>query len=134
MRLLPPMLVLITVFANAPALAQMNKFVAPSWADTIQNPLKGNSSAAVQGKITYLKYCAPCHGDKGKGDGVAAAGLSKSPADHTSAVIQKQTDGAFYWMIMAGNNPMPNYKGVLTNNQVWELVDYIRTLSKTNKK
>jgi len=28
-------------------------------------------------------FCGPCHGSKGKGDGIAAAGLAK-PADHSS--------------------------------------------------
>lgn len=31
----------------------------------------------------YADYCAACHGPAGKGDGVAAEGLTKKPADLT---------------------------------------------------
>ena len=81
--------------------AQMKKFVAPGWADTINNPLKGNALALVEGKVIYQSYCSPCHGVKGKVDGGAAAGRDKPPADHTSQLIPKQTDVGFVWMIQS---------------------------------
>jgi mono/diheme cytochrome c family protein len=133
MRIIRMALVLVLFTTGNRCEAQMKKFVAPVWADTIRNPLKGNALAMAEGKVIYQSYCSPCHGTKGKGDGVAAAGLDKPPADHTSRLIQKQTDGAFFWMIQTGNNPMPNYKGVLNTNQIWELVNYIRSLGKQNK-
>ncbi len=113
--------------------AQQKVFTAPASADGMQNPFKDNAAATANGKTTYTTFCVPCHGDKGKGDGVAAAGLQKQPADHTSAKIQAQTDGALFWKIFTGNNPMPSYK-MLSQTQIWELVNYIRTLSKAKKK
>lgn len=98
------------------------------------NPLKSDAAATAEGKKTYTLYCTPCHGEKGKGDGLAAAGLSKVPADHTSAVVQKQTDGAIFWKISEGNNPMPGYKKSFSPTQIWQLVSYIRTLTKAAKK
>ena len=112
----------------------MKQFVAPKTADALVNPSKENASATVEGKKIYITYCAPCHGDKGKGDGVASAGLSKPPADHTSSAVQKQTDGAIFWKISEGNNPMPGYKKAISETQIWQLVNYIRTLSKPSKK
>jgi mono/diheme cytochrome c family protein len=103
---------------------------APATADVNKNPLKGNASSAAQGKITYTTYCAACHGSKGKGDGVAASGLQKPPADHTSKAIQSQSDGAIFWKMSEGHNPMPAYKGMLSENQRWQLVCFIRTLAK----
>jgi mono/diheme cytochrome c family protein len=125
-----PFLIFLFLFVSA----QMKQFVAPKTADALVNPLKGNASATAEGKKIYVSYCAPCHGEKGKGDGVASAGLSKRPADHTSAFVQKQTDGAIFWMISEGNNPMPTYRKIFSETQVWQLVNYIRTLSKTSKK
>lgn len=113
--------------------AQVKKFPAPPAADTITNPLKGDAAAVADGKKIYTQYCVACHGEKGKGDGVASPGLSKPPADHSSAFIQKQTDGALFWIITAGNNPMPPYKNVLTPAQRWATVNYIRTLAKKSK-
>lgn len=116
-----------------PVFGQMKQFVAPKSADDMTNPLKGNAAAVVEGKKTYISFCSPCHGDKGKGDGVASAGLNKIPADHTSASFQKQTDGAIFWKMSEGNNPMPAYKKTLSEAQLWQLVDYVRTLSKSSK-
>ncbi|MFN3642106.1 MAG: c-type cytochrome [Gemmobacter sp.] len=43
----------------------------------------GARVAAVSGKDLYATYCAGCHGDSGRGDGPAAAGLAARPADLT---------------------------------------------------
>jgi mono/diheme cytochrome c family protein len=53
----------------------------------------------------YAAYCAVCHGDKGKGDGPAALGLSTSPGDLTT--ITKSNHGKFptmrvYYAIYGG--------------------------------
>ena len=107
----------------------MAVFKAPPTADAVANPLKGDASAALAGGKLYKQQCAACHGDKGKGDGAAAAALAKPPANHTTAGVQKQTDGAIFWKITNGNNPMPGYK-FLTETQRWQLVNFIRTLAK----
>jgi mono/diheme cytochrome c family protein len=123
----------ILMFISVGAKAQ-TKWVAPREADDLKNPLAGNTDVLKEGKSLYISYCTPCHGEKGKGDGVAAASLSTKPADHSSAYVQGQTDGALFWMITEGHNPMPTYKQALPENQRWELVNYIRTLAKTSKK
>lgn len=110
--------------------SQPRKFPSPSSADAIINPVKGNAQATLEGKKIYTQYCVACHGAKGKGDGIAAAGLPKRPADHTSDFVQQQTDGAIFWIITQGNNPMPTYKTTLTEMQRWQVVNYIRTLAK----
>jgi mono/diheme cytochrome c family protein len=118
-------------FSNA--FSQSRKFPSPASADAITNPLKGNAEATSAGKKIYTQYCVTCHGNKGKGDGIAAPGLSKIPADHTSDFVQKQTDGALFWIITQGNNPMPTYKTTLTETQRWQVINYIRTLAKKPK-
>ena len=125
-------LIILAITLYVAAFAQQKKFTAPASADAMQNPFKDNTGATANGKIAYTTYCVPCHGDKGKGNGVAAAGLATPPADHTSAKIQAQSDGALFWKIYTGNNPMPAYKS-LTQTQIWELVNYIRSLSKSKK-
>jgi mono/diheme cytochrome c family protein len=45
------------------------------------------------GKSDFIALCAPCHGEGGKGDGPAAAGLAHKPADLTQ--IAKHHGGGF---------------------------------------
>ena len=113
---------------------QQTVFTAPASADAKVNPVKGDAAATAAGKKIYDANCAICHGSKGMGDGVAAAGLSKPPANHSSAAVQKLSDGALFWKITEGNSPMPAYKAVYSETQRWQLVNYIRTLAKPSKK
>ena len=124
---------LLICFYFSNAYSQSRKYPAPASADATMNPLKGNADATLEGKKIYTQYCVTCHGIKGRGDGIAAPGLAKPPADHTSDFVQKQTDGALFWIISEGNNPMPTYKTALSESQRWQVVNFIRTLAKTKK-
>jgi mono/diheme cytochrome c family protein len=106
-------------------------WVAPKQAQGITNPLSGSQAALADGKTLYISNCAPCHGNKGRGDGPAAAALSPKPADHSSATVQGETDGSLFWKVAEGRTPMPSYKAIFSEKQRWELVNYIRTLAKS---
>ena len=114
-------------------LSQTKLWSAPASADTIKNSLKGNPTSVDDGKKLYVQYCVMCHGDKGKGDGPAGISLTPRPADHSSAKVQKQTDGAIFWKLTTGNPPMASYESILTKDQRWQLVNYIRTFKKPEK-
>lgn len=103
---------------------------APASADNLKNPVKGNVAATESGKKLYKQMCAICHGNSGKGDGMAGASLSPRPSNFTTEKIQSQTDGAIYWKITEGRPPMASYKSILKEEQRWQLVNYIRTLKK----
>lgn len=132
------LLIILLVFAlpitNIAAQTKGSKWEAPKEANNLKNPLKPDAVTLKEGRTMYVSYCAPCHGDKGKGDGVASSGLAIKPANHTSVAVQSQTDGALFWEITEGHNPMPSYKQALTEKQRWELVNYIRTLAAIIKK
>ena len=101
---------------------------APASADNYKNPYAGKTAATASGKTLYDQMCAICHGDKGKGDGLAGMTLKPRPANFKKDEIQGQTDGAIYWKIAEGRAPMAAYKGALTEEQRWRLVNYIRQL------
>lgn len=128
------LLILLTFLITNATFSQNSKWTAPKDADNLKNPVPSSTQAIEEGKTLYTTYCVACHGEKGKGDGVAAAGLNVKPADHSSATIQNQTDGALFWEMTEGHNPMPSYKQAFNETQRWELVNYIRTLAKKQKK
>jgi mono/diheme cytochrome c family protein len=114
--------------------SQTPTWVVPKEADNVKNPLAGNAGAIADGKALYVANCGPCHGDKGKGDGLAAPGLNPKPADHTSVAVQNETDGSLFWKLSEGRAPMPAYKKVFSEQQRWALINYIRSLAKGSKK
>jgi mono/diheme cytochrome c family protein len=122
-------LVLICLIICQASHAQ-SKWIAPADANNLKNPLAGNTAVLPEAKKTYSTMCVPCHGDKGKGNGPAAVALNPRPADHTSAVVQSQSDGALYWKLTNGRGAMQAYKLLLTDQQRWALINYIRTLKK----
>jgi mono/diheme cytochrome c family protein len=103
-------------------------WIAPKYADKLKNPLEGDAKAAKEGKSIYTVNCASCHGNKGEGNGPAAAALNPKPKNLTSEKVQSQTDGAIFWKITTGNPPMVSWQKVLTEKQRWSLVDYIRQI------
>jgi cytochrome c len=110
--------------------AHKRRWDTPAWSDTLHNPFTGNEAITDTGRAIYNKVCSVCHGMSGKGDGVAAAGLSEKPANHTSEMVQSQADGSLFYELSMGHAPMPAYKDILTAKQRWGLVNYIRVLGK----
>lgn len=133
-RKLKYILSLMIIFLSQYALAQKTTaWVVPPAYVNLKNPTKPDSATLKNAKTLYIKYCAPCHGVSGKGDGPANASLSPNPANHTSILMLNETDGALWYKITTGRNPMPENKSILTENERWELVTYIRTLAKAPK-
>jgi mono/diheme cytochrome c family protein len=109
---------------------QKGDWKAPKEADALKNPVKDSEEATLEGQKLYTNMCVICHGKKGKGDGVAGVNLNPRPTNFTTTNVQQQTDGAIYWKITEGRVPMASYKSILTEEQRWQLVNYIRKLKK----
>ena len=67
-------------------------WVAPKSADQRPGLLKDNETSTKAGKKIYIQYCFVCHGNTGKGDGLAGMSLNPRPSGLTSAPVQKQSD------------------------------------------
>ena len=86
------------------------------------------SYAADTGADVYKAKCASCHGADGKGD--TAMGKNLKLKDLGSADVQSQSDADLAGVIAKGKKPMPGYEGKLTNDQIQDVVKYIRSLKK----
>lgn len=110
----------------------MQNGIDPSYASKA-NPLNPTDENIAEGKRLYEQNCAACHGPKGLGDGPAGKSLNPPPADIAATVqMPIATDGFLYWTIAEGGTllgtAMPPYKGVLKEDQIWQLVTYLRVL------
>ena len=43
--------------------------------------------------------------------------------------MNSQSDGALFWKIIHGRGPMPAWEGAFPDEQLWQLIDYVRTLA-----
>ncbi|OGV96349.1 MAG: hypothetical protein A3I04_01005 [Nitrospinae bacterium RIFCSPLOWO2_02_FULL_39_110] len=78
--------------------------------------------------------CYTCHGEKGKGDGEIAESMNPPPRDFTYTPWQEvRTDGELFWVINNGTeNGMPPFADILTDEERWSLVNYIREFGKSS--
>ena len=91
------------------------------------NPLGADSATA--GAEVFKTNCESCHGPLGKGDGPAGAALDPAPKD-LSVLQVSAGDDFLYWRINTGKEGtgMVAWKGTLTDEQIWQVVSFIRTL------
>lgn len=129
LKIAVPLCMATLIVLSASFTVQDTKWVAPASADSLVNPFNDNPGALKEGKKLYEKFCWQCHGMDGKGEGPGAKNLNPKPADHTSALVQDQTDGAIFWKISKGRGAMQPYERTLNKTQRWQLVEYIRSLA-----
>lgn len=84
--------------------------------------------AQQNGADLFKSKCAMCHGADGKGD--TPVGKSLKLRDLGSDDVQKQTDAELTDITANGKGKMPAYKGKLTDDQIKQLVAFMRTLKK----
>ena len=93
----------------------------------LTNPLGADD--ATQGAEVFKTNCELCHGPQGHGDGPAGQALDPHPRN--LAQLQTQADDDFlFWRIREGKpgTPMVAWKGILTDEQIWQSISFIRTL------
>lgn len=91
------------------------------------NPFGDESVSA--GAQVFKDYCSACHGATGHGDGSAGASLEPHPKN--LAAFQSQVgDDYLLWRISTGKpgTAMVAWKGVLTDEQIWQVIAFLRTL------
>jgi mono/diheme cytochrome c family protein len=103
---------------------------APEQAKKLPNPVPPTEDAIDAGMMHYMDHCKSCHGENGDGKGERAEKLSIAPSDFTDAHAMSQaTDGELFWKISHGHRPMPSFRDKLTDEERWQLVDFIRTFA-----
>jgi mono/diheme cytochrome c family protein len=95
------------------------------------------AQAAGDAASNYSSLCSSCHGPGGKGNGPAAAALNPKPRDFSDCkVMAKDTDDMLFKAIKGGGQSigrsamMVSWGGALTDEQIHDLVSYVRAFCK----
>lgn len=116
----------LRVLALVAAPAVLAAFAAPTIA-----------ADAQAGKALYDEHCLKCHGEKGKGDGASAKKLKMKMMDYSNAAeMGKVSDAELAKVTTEGgaaagkSKLMPAYKDKLNQQQIADVIAYIRTFAK----
>ena len=120
----------LLIVSETKSLAQEISWSAPEYCSSLKNPFIGNQKATNDGKEIFEQMCALCHGLKGQGNGEAGLILKPHPANFLVLNVKNESDGDIFWKITNGKAPMASYFELLSDDQRWKLVNYIRELEK----
>jgi mono/diheme cytochrome c family protein len=118
------------VIAIVLAIMRRGEWIIPEEAKQRHNPLQSSARVIEAARPLYTENCERCHGATGKGNGPESARQYPAPSDLTDTQrMNAQTDGAIFYQISEGRRPMPSFTRRLTEEQRWQLVLLIRSLS-----
>ncbi len=115
-------------------LAALNQRFAAALGSEAALELPKTALSTSEGQRLYGANCASCHGERGLGDGPAAAAINpKPPAIGTSAVMDEVTPAMAFRKISIGvkGTAMPAFATQLSPDQRWNIVVYLGSLRHT---
>lgn len=98
--------------------------------ERLKNPLPASPETLARGKQLYEIYCIVCHGASGQGDGRVGAKFGLPIPPLNDAAVVERPDGYLYGTIREGGFIMPKYAEVMSPDERWAVVHYLRRLQK----
>lgn len=103
--------------------------VPPEWVNK-QNPVTPTPESQARAKQIYSWDCAACHGVNGNGKGDVAAEQKLNMLDYRDpTALAKLTDGEIFYIIRNGKDKMPAEGERAKDDEVWNLVIYLRKMA-----
>jgi len=94
----------------------------------LKNPIVYSEAALKDGEVLYGKFCVPCHGATGKGDGKVAAKLPGAPPAYDGGSLKNLPEGKIFYSISMGKGLMGSHASQLNPEERWKLVHYVQKL------
>jgi len=123
----------LLAFAPSASISATPQETAPAApAAGAKNPVKPTPEGLAKAKATYQIDCAMCHGDNGNGKTDLAQSMGLTIEDWTNpSTLANKEDQALFNQIRNGKDKMPPEDAArVKDNEVWNLVSYIRSFSK----
>lgn len=109
---------------------------APEPLRSTPNPLPASEEQIGAGEDLYQRgvqpSCRICHGEDGDGRGPLSAQFDPRPRNFAcEATVEGIPDGQLFWIIKNGSpgTAMPDFGDKLTDEQIWQIVHYLRALA-----
>ena len=101
-----------------------------SFADAAElaNPIAGTPERIESGNQLFQINCKHCHGAEGRGDGPVGLYFEPTPQPMQGERVTERADGEIYWILSNGSANMPSFGKLLTSEERWELILFIRDL------
>lgn len=96
-----------------------------------QNPIPLNAATLADGARLYERHCAACHGGAASRVSPLRAKFSP-PVPQLIAHVPGDPDPDFFWVVKHGirMTGMPGWDGILTDDQIWTVVHFIKNSDK----
>jgi cytochrome c5 len=107
--------------------AQDPSWVVPEDQKIKLAPAKFTPDMIKQGEAVYMKNCQSCHGLPTKKN---FAAITPSPGDLSESTVGVQKDGELFFRITTGKAPMPEFRNILTEDERWSVISFLRTFHK----
>lgn len=115
-----------------------NTWDLPADAGKTKNPVAATEESIAQGKELFMTKkgnCIFCHGETGSGNKANLAKLRRVPADLSDHKrMPKLSDGEIFWKITKGIPGIMPSREMLTEEERWHLVNFVRTLANEKSK
>lgn len=100
--------------------------------EVLENPVEADYTSIGRGQQFYMRFCITCHGKDGRGDTEMREFLDTAPSDLSDPKwLYGERDGDIFRIIKEGTeNEMEAFADRLTDERIWQVVNYVRTLSK----
>jgi mono/diheme cytochrome c family protein len=103
----------------------------PADAATLTNPVKPTQESQAHAKMMFGIDCAMCHGANGNGKGDLVEDMHLTMKDLTDPdSLKGMPDGEIFYLIKNGKGKMPGEGDRAKDDDIWNLVIYVRGLAK----
>jgi len=95
-----------------------------------------NSSSVALGEMDFMGVCATCHGMDGRKPTDIGRWMYPRTPDLGSPEVQQWSDAELFWIIRNGIrlSGMPGFAKTHSDERIWRLVHYVRSLGAPQKR